>query len=246
MTNNENYTLDIKQYLDSTYLKTAEQANVSEEKNIEIAKKTIQESIDYGFKLVMIRPEIVSLARKMIDKAKAKVLVGTVVDFPYGNSSVVDKLTEAKQSLQNGADELDFVIDYTAFKNGITNKPKQEVLECSKLVLDNGKVVKWIIETAALSPSHIAKISTLIKEVVMNNFDAFFYERIFVKSSTGFYKTQNGKPNGATPETIKLMIENSFPLAVKAAGGVRNIEEAKKMIALGVKRIGTSSAKNLV
>jgi len=246
MTNNEDYTLGIKEYLDSTYLKTAEQTNVSEEENIEIVKKTIQEAIDYEFKLVMIRPEIVSLARNMIDMANAKVLVGTVVDFPFGNSSVAEKLTEAKQSLQNGADELDFVIDYTAFKNGITNKPKQEVLECSKLVLNNGKVIKWIIETAALSPSHIAEISTLIKEIAIANFDTSFYEKIFVKSSTGFYKTPNGKPNGATPEAIKLMIENSFPLPVKAAGGVRNIEEAKQMIELGVKRIGTSSAKNLV
>jgi len=227
-------------------LKTAEQANLSEKENIEIAKKTIQESIDYGFKLVMIRPEVVSLARKMIDNAKAKVLVGTVVDFPLGNSSVTSKITEAKQSLQNGADELDFVIDYTAFKNGIINKPRQEILECSKFVLDKGKIVKWIIETAALSPSNIAEISTLIKEVVITNFDAIFHQKIFVKSSTGFYKTKNGKPNGATLEAIKIMIENSFPLPVKAAGGVRSIEEAKQMIELGVKRIGTSSAKNLM
>jgi len=246
MISNKNYSLDIKQYLDSTYLKTAEQATVSEQENTEIARKTIQEAIDCEFKLVMVRPEIVSLARKMIDKAKTKVLVGTVVDFPFGNSSVADKLTEAKRSLQNGADELDFVIDYTAFKNGITDKPKQEVLECSKLVLDNGKVIKWIIETAALSPLHIAEISTLIKDVIVANFDEIFYEKIFVKSSTGFYKTPNGEPNGATIESIKLMTENSFPLPVKAAGGVRNIKEARQMIELGVKRIGTSSAKNLI
>ena len=65
---------------------------------------------------------------------------------------------------------------------------------------------------------------------------------VFVKSSTGFYPTENGAPNGATVPAIKLMIENSFPLPVKAAGGVRTYEEAVEMIKIGVKRIGTSSA----
>ena len=72
------------------------------------------------------------------------------------------------------------------------------------------------------------------------------YEKVFVKSSTGFYKTPEGMPNGATVPTIKLMLENSFPLPVKAAGGVRTYEEAVEMIQLGVKRIGTSAAKAIV
>ena len=69
---------------------------------------------------------------------------------------------------------------------------------------------------------------------------------MFVKSSTGFYKTADNIPNGATLPTIKLMLENSFPLPVKAAGGVRTYDEAIAMIRLGVKRIGTSSAKAIV
>ena len=67
-----------------------------------------------------------------------------------------------------------------------------------------------------------------------------------MKSSTGFYKIQDNAPNGATIATIKLMIENSFPLPVKAAGGVRTYNEAVEMIKLGVKRIGTSAAKATV
>ena len=66
-----------------------------------------------------------------------------------------------------------------------------------------------------------------------------------MKSSTGFYKTKDGLPNGATIPTITLMIENANPLPVKAAGGVRTLQEALEMIQLGVKRIGTSSAKNI-
>ena len=81
---------------------------------------------------------------------------------------------------------------------------------------------------------------------MISNFKENQYDNVFVKSSTGFYQTQNNLPNGATIHTIKIMLENSFPLPVKAAGGVRNYEEAIEMIKLGVKRIGTSSAKAIV
>lgn len=235
--------MEIKHYLDSTYLKTAEQAGLSENENTTVVATFIQEAIDNDFKLIMIRPDVVSLARTMIDRANSEVLIGTVIDFPEGNSSIEEKLKEAQQAIENGADELDFVIDYNAFKNGNFQKPKQEVLECSKLGLDNNKVVKWIIETASLTPMQIVQISALIKNVIIANFDEDVYEKVFVKSSTGFFKTPNGEPNGATVEAIKLMIENSFPLPVKASGGVRSLEEAEQMIKLGVKRIGTSSAK---
>jgi deoxyribose-phosphate aldolase len=120
------------------------------------------------------------------------------------------------------------------------------VYECTKLGLDHNKVVKWIIEVAALTSMEIVQLSALIKNVIISRFDESDYENVFVKSSTGFYKTPNGEPNGATVETIKLMLENSFPLPVKAAGGVRSFEEAQQMVRLGVKRIGTSSAKSIV
>ncbi len=233
----------IKQYLDSTYLKTADQAGLSETENTQIAKTLIQEAIDNEFKLIMIRPDVVSIARTMIDEAQSEVLIGTVIDFPQGNSPVEAKLQEAQQAIENGADELDFVIDYTAFKAGNSHKPKQEVLECTQLGLEHNKTVKWIIETAALNPMQIIQISALIKNVIIANFDEDYYDKVFVKSSTGFYKTENGQPNGATVEAITLMVENSFPLPVKASGGVRSLEEAEQMIKLGVKRIGTSSAK---
>ncbi|MGE4346485.1 MAG: deoxyribose-phosphate aldolase [Flavobacteriaceae bacterium] len=235
--------MNIREYLDSTYLKTSEQASLSEKENIKVAEKFVCEAIKERFKLIMIRPEVVKLARKRIDEAQSEVLVGTVIDFPEGNSSVEDKLKEAQQAIQDGADELDFVIDYTAFKNGNSQKPKQEVLECTRLGIDNHKTVKWIIETAALTPMQIVQISALVKNAIIAHFDEKIYDRVFVKSSTGFYVTPNGEPNGATVESIKLMMENAFPLPVKASGGVRSFEEAVQMINLGVKRIGTSSAK---
>lgn len=80
--------MDIKQYLDSTYLKTAEQANLSEEKNTEVVKNCIQEAIDNNFKLIMIRPDKVVLAKEMIQKSNSKVTIGTVIDFPEGDGAL--------------------------------------------------------------------------------------------------------------------------------------------------------------
>ena len=235
--------MNIKHYLDSTYLKTAAQANLSEKENTQVVVNCIQEAIDNDFKLIMIRPDKVALAKKMIQDAKSKVTIGTVIDFPLGNGTLEDKLVEAKQAIENGADDLDFVVDYEAFKRGEVDAVKEQVLQGTKLGLAHNKIVKWIIEVAALDNHQIVQLSTLIKNVVIANFTEKEYDKVFVKSSTGFYKTPEGIPNGATVPTIKLMLENSFPLPVKAAGGVRTYEEAVEMVQLGVKRIGTSAAK---
>lgn len=238
--------MNIKQYLDSTYLKTASQAGISEEENIAVAKSFIQEAIDEKFKLIMIRPEMVAMARKMITDAKSKVDIGTVIDFPEGKSGLARKLEEADQAILDGADDLDFVCNYEAFKNGKIDVVKHEVLECTRVGLKNHKIVKWIIEVAALNNQQIIQLSALIKNIVISNFKEENFPSVFVKSSTGFYKTENNLPNGATPETIVLMLENASPLPIKAAGGVRTYEEAVAMIRLGVKRIGTSGAKTIV
>ena len=235
--------MNIKHYLDSTYLKTPEQAGLSVEENTKIVQGFIQEAIDEGFKLIMIRPDMVAMARKMISKANSMVTIGTVIGFHEGTYSLEDKLTEAKKAIEDGADDLDFVCNYEAFKRGEVDVVKKEVLEGTKLGLEHHKIVKWIIEVAALSNDQIIQISSLIKKVVMSNFKEECYHSVYVKSSTGFYKTENGLPNGATVPTIIMMLENGSPLSIKAAGGVRTYDEAVEMINLGVKRIGTSSAK---
>ena len=235
--------MNIKHYLDSTYLKTAAQANLSEKENTEVVANCIQEAIDNDFKLIMIRPDKVALAKKMIQDAGSRVTIGTVIDFPFGNGTIEEKLAEAKQAIQDGADDLDFVVDYEAFKRGEISVVKEQVIQGTKLGLAHNKIGKWIIEVAALDNHQIVQLSTLIKNAVIANFTEKEYDKVFVKSSTGFYKTQEGIPNGATVPTIKLMLENSFPLPVKAAGGVRTYEEAVEMVQLGVKRIGTSAAK---
>lgn len=235
--------MNIKQYLDSTYLKTASQAGLSEKENRELAQSFIQEAISEKFKLIMIRPDMVAMARTMIDSVSSKVDIGTVIDFPEGRAGLAKKIEEANKAILDGADDLDFVCNYEAFVNGEIEAVKHEILECTKIGLQNHKVVKWIIEVAALNNHQIIQLSALIKNLVVSNFKEEQYASVFVKSSTGFYKTENNLPNGATIETIVLMLENASPLPIKAAGGVRTYDEALAMIQLGVKRIGTSGAK---
>lgn len=238
--------MKMQQYLDSTYLKTATQAGLTERENQTIVEGFVVEAIEEGFKLIMIRPDMVSVARKLIDAASSNVLVGTVIDFPEGTASIEQKISEAKKAIEEGADELDFVCNYQAFKSGNSTLVKEEILHGTQFAFINHKVVKWIIEVAALHPHQIVQLTALIKNVILTHFKEDCYANVFVKSSTGFYKTESGAPNGATVSTITLMLENATPLPVKAAGGVRNYEEALKMIQLGVKRIGTSAAKAII
>ncbi|WP_396177948.1 deoxyribose-phosphate aldolase [Flavobacterium sp.] len=235
--------MDINNYLDSTYLKTAEQAGLDFEENKKIVTAFIDEAITNRFKLVMIRPDHVALAKEMIVQARSKLTIGTVIGFPEGTSSLADKLTEAQKAVDDGADDLDFVCNYRAFIDGDLETVKAEILQGTHLGLSHHKIVKWIIETAALTDKQIIQICSMIKNIVLTNFPEEMYQQVFVKSSTGFYRTENNLPNGATIPAIIMMLENASPLSVKAAGGVRTYDEAVEMIKLGVKRIGTSSAK---
>ncbi|WP_396181650.1 deoxyribose-phosphate aldolase [Flavobacterium sp.] len=237
--------MNIKDYLDSTYLKTAEQAGVSEKETNQIIHDFVQEAIEEKYKLVMLRPDNVAFAKKQIEKAQSKVCIGTVIGFPEGTSSIEEKISEAIQAIKDGVDELDFVINFEAFKLGDIDLVKQEVLQGTKLAVTHHKKIKWIIEIAALNGAQIIQLTSLIKNVVVANFTEKDFEHVFIKSSTGFYQTADGSPNGATIAAIIAMLENAFPLQVKASGGIKTKEEAIEMIKLGVKRIGTSAAKSI-
>ena len=140
----------------------------------------------------------------------------------------------------------DYLILINRFVNWCLLRMGKEPYSFSKKIKASvKKAVKFIIEVAALTNHQIIQISVLIKNTIIANFKEDNFAHIFVKSSTGFYKSENNLPNGATIPTIILMLENSNPLPVKAAGGVRTLEEALVMIRLGVKRIGTSAAKSI-
>lgn len=238
--------MKVNQFLDSTYLKTPSQSGLTEQETILKVTQLVKEAIAYNFKLVMIRANYISLARTLISEENSDVLIGTVVGFHEGDFSIEEKLKDAASAIYLGVDELDYVINYNTFKKGAIELVSKEIVACTRLALDHNKIVKWIIEIAALTDNEIASISSLIKKVVIDNFGLEQAQYVFVKSSTGFYKTENNEPNGATFKAIKIMVENGKPLKIKAAGGVKSKEDALKMITLGVDRIGTSSAKQIV
>ena len=227
---------DIRQYLDSTYLKTAKQAGLTKRENVAVVLDTIKTAVDHNFKLVMIRPSFVEVARDYIDKNESSVLIGTVIDFPDGRGTTSEKVHQAMEAIDSGADEVDYVADYTAFKNGNLEKFSEDISQGTNVGLKNGKIVKWIIETGALNKEEITEISKLISSIVMNNFPGEA-SNVFIKTSTGFY---NG--TGATPEDVEIMKSASGDLPVKASGGVHNTEDLNKMINAGATRVGTSKA----
>ncbi|SHL98569.1 deoxyribose-phosphate aldolase [Chryseobacterium polytrichastri] len=238
--------MNIAQYLDSTYLKTPAQSGISNEETLQKNKELTQEAIDNGILAVMIRPDYVSEIKKYIQERNANVIVGTVIGFHEGTYSVDEKLAEATTAIENGADELDFVINYNAYQKGDLELVKEEFVQCTQLCIQHHKVAKWIIEIAALTDEEIADLTKHISNWAEENFSESDLSQIFVKSSTGFYETADGKPNGATFEGVKIMLDNAGKLPVKAAGGVRTPEDAERMINMGVKRIGTSSAIALI
>lgn len=238
--------INIAQYLDSTYLKTPQQSGISEQETLQKVKDLAQEAIDHHIFAVMIRPDYVCEIKSFLKEKNSDVIVGTVIGFHEGTYTIDEKLTQASKAIDDGADELDFVINYEAYLKGNFELVKDEFVRCTQLCIQHQKIAKWIIEIAALTDTQIADITKNISTWAEENFDEKDLKNIFVKSSTGFYQTENGKPNGATFEGIKIMLDNAGKLPVKAAGGVRTPEDAEKMIKLGVKRIGTSSALALI
>lgn len=228
--------MKIEDYLDSTYLKTAEQAMISEEKNKKIVENLVNEAIKHNFKLVMIRPMYIKLANHLINKSKSKVLIGTVIDFPLGDSSTEEKIKQAKEVIDLGVDDIDYVADYNIYKQKRYEKFDEDILEGTRIGYENEKTVKWIIETGALSKEEINGITKRISKIVSENFPDFC-ESVFVKTSTGYYGGF-----GATIKDVKLMNSVSGKLPIKASGGVSNFFDFTQMIEAGATRVGTSKA----
>lgn len=197
--------MNIAQYLDSTYLKTPAQSGISNEETLQLDKELAQEAIDNGIFAVMIRPDYVADIKKYIQERNSNVAVGTVIGFHEGTYSIEEKLAEASKAIEDGADELDFVTNYSAYLKGDLELVKKEFVECTQLGLQHQKVVKWIIEIAALTDEQIADITKNISNWAEENFSENEFPDIFVKSSTGFYQTEGGKPNGATFEGLSLI-----------------------------------------
>jgi len=231
--------VNIAGYLDSTYLKTSAEAGVSEIETKEIVINAIKEAIDAKFACIMIRSEFIAIAKELIEKSKSKLKIGTVVDFPFGNSTTEQKIIEAKSAIESGAYDIDYVCDYNAFKRGAFAKFDNDILEGTKIVLGNKKIVKWIIETGALSADEIRNIAKRISTLVQSNFPKSA-NKVFIKTSTGYYGGY-----GATVKDVKIIKLVAGNLQLKASGGMSNLKDCLEMIKAGANRIGTSKAVSI-
>lgn len=235
----------LNSYLEATFLKN-EQDGCSLQCIEDSLNQLFEEAVNNRYHLVMVRPEWVQKAQQFMKAHRAKVGVGTVIDFPLGNKNTEEKLLQAQQAIAYGADELDVVIDYKRFQLGDKAYIREQVAVLTAYVRSENKTIKWIIETAALSADEIITLCALIKNTVLNCTKEIDYEFVFVKSSTGYFVPKDGKESGATTETLVLMVENAVPLPVKASGGIKSWAQVQHFIDLGVKRIGTSSAKTIL
>jgi len=236
----ENMTMEkqvnIANYLDSTYLKTAAEAGISQIETKEIVINSIKQAINANFACIMIRSEFIAIAKELIEISKSKLKVGTVVDFPFGNSPTEQKIMEAKLAIESGAYDIDYVCDYNAFKRGAFGKFDIDILEGTRLVLESKKTVKWIIETGALSADEIRDIAKRISRLVQSNFPQNA-SKVFIKTSTGYYGGY-----GATVKDVKSIKSVVGNLQIKASGGMSSLKDCLEMINAGATRIGTSKA----
>ena len=211
--------IQLADYIDHTLLKaTATEAQI---------RTLCREAMTHRFKAVCVNGCWVPLASAVLDQSVVK--VATVVGFPLGAMTTEAKVDEAKDAIQNGADEVDMVMNVGWLKSGYDTKVQLEMGLIKEAIGD--KVLKVILETCYLTNDEKRKACELAVRAGAD----------FVKTSTGF------GTGGATFEDVRLMKsvvgDNAL---IKASGGIRDRETALKYIDLGVSRIGTSSGPILV
>ena len=191
-------------------------------------KRLCQEAIQYGFYAVCIPPYFVSKARQELNDKGVK--VATVVGYPYGYSETPIKVAEARRSLEEGADELDIVINVSAVKSGDWNYVRTEIEQMATTVRLKGKVCKLILEMSALTEEETHRLIELCNKV-----------------RPDYVKTSSGTQGGATVEQVRLLRANlDSEIRIKASGGIRTRAAAAELIEAGASRIGTSSGLTII
>ena len=211
--------MGLNKYIDHTILKaTASGTDV---------QKLCEEAIEHEFYSVCVNGCYVADAKHLLQGTDVK--IAAVVGFPLGAMTTAAKVFEAKEAVENGASEIDMVINVAKLKDGEFDYVENEIRQIKEAIGDN--VLKVIIETCYLTDEEKVKACEL----------SLAAKADFVKTSTGF------GTDGATYEDVKLMKSVVGDNAkVKASGGVRDKETAQKYIDLGAERLGTSSGIDIV
>lgn len=213
---------DIAKYIDHTALKP--------DTRIQDIKRLCEQADKYHFASVCVNPIYVSYAKEFLQKSD-NIAVCSVIGFPLSANRTETKLKELELSLQDGAEEIDMVINLGMLMSGKYQIVEQEIAEISKVCRDNNVILKVILENCLLNEDKKIIANLLAKKAGAD----------FVKTSTGF------SSGGAEVMDVELMrkIVGNY-IGVKAAAGIRTFEKAKAMIQAGANRIGASASLNII
>lgn len=192
-------------------------------------KKLCSEAREYGFAMVAVNSVQTALCRRFL--SDTDVHVGAAISFPLGQTTKEVKVFEAVNAIENGADEIDYVINITQLKMGNLDYIRDEMKGIVDVCRENGVISKAIFENCYLNKDEIEMLCRIALEEKPD----------FIKTSTGFGKS------GATVEDVRLMksiVGNE--IKIKAAGGIRDLKTCFAMIEAGAERIGTSSAVKIL
>ena len=188
-------------------------------------EKLCAESREYGFKMVAINPAPVALCKELL--AGTPVHVGAAIGFPLGQNGVESKVFETQQAIRDGADEIDYVINIGAAKDGNFALIRDEMHRIVDVCRQAGVLSKVIFENCYLTKDEIRTLAQIAREERPD----------FIKTSTGF------GTGGAPAQDVALMKSVvGDAVKVKAAGGIRSWQACREMLEAGAERIGTSSS----
>ncbi|KAF9880511.1 hypothetical protein CkaCkLH20_02465 [Colletotrichum karsti] len=188
----------------------------------------------YNVATACVKPYLIPLAKKELEGSD--VLICPVIGFPHGNSTTEVKIFEAEGAAHDGGKEIDMVVNIGKVLGGDWEYVSEEIRQINNAVTKHGAILKVIFENDYLEEKHIIRLCEICSEIGVG----------FVKTSTGygFVKQSNGMYTyaGATVPHLKLMREHTKPeVQIKAAGGVRTLDDLLHVMSLGVTRIGATA-----
>ena len=185
--------------------------------------------------MVAINSAPVKFCREVLKNST--VHVGAAIGFPLGQTTIEDKVFETEQAIAEGADEIDYVVNLVKLKSGDLDYVEEEMRRIVEVCNNNGKISKVIFENCYLTDSEKRTLCEIALKV----------RPTFIKTSTGFGTPEPGIAVGATVEDVRLMKSIvGDAVKVKAAGGVRTLDDALAMIEAGAERIGTSAGVSII
>src|SRR5439155_16138042 len=221
--------LSIETLSERTIAKTIDHSLLRPELDDSFVEDGCRLAAAYDVASVCVRPVDVQRAAALL--AGTHVAVGTTVGFPHGNHLTATKVAEARTALDEGASELDMVLQIGALKSGRDLDVQADIAAVVEVAHSAGAIVKVIFENAYLTNDEKARACHLSEAAGAD----------FVKTSTGF------APGGATHDDLRLMRANTSPhVQVKAAGGVRTLDALLEVMALGTTRIGATATKAII